>query len=252
MSVVAFLRFLIIGPMMVVWTGVLSVVSIIGVRFLPNPDFPTGMLRFWSRGLLKMAGVKVIVHGAETLPHEGVIFVFNHSSHMDIPVLNAAVPAHMRFGAKIELFKVPFFGRAMRDFGVLPIVRSQREEVLRIYRDAIARAKAGMSFILAPEGTRQSGQALGPFKSGPFVFASEGGLKVVPVVLVGVHRVMPKHSLLVNVRAWTTPVLVKILPTVDPDALSSRDWETLRDHVRDQMVRAYAQGLAELSRENAT
>src|SRR5690606_17085370 len=106
---------------------------------------------------------------------------------------------HIRFGAKIELFKIPFFGRAMRAVGTLPIARENRAGVFKIYKEAERQFSRDVIFVLAPEGTRQKEPRIGRFKKGPFIFAINARVPIIPAVLRGAHEVLPKKSLLVNV-----------------------------------------------------
>src|SRR5690606_10302576 len=124
------------------------------------------------RGLIAAFGVRLTVEGLENLPAEGCIMVFNHSSHFDIFALAAGITKSSRFGAKIELFKIPVFNWAMRTVEVLPIRRRQRDQVLKLYEDSVPRVHSGESFYLAGEGSRQPTDQVGEkFKSGPFIFA---------------------------------------------------------------------------------
>jgi 1-acyl-sn-glycerol-3-phosphate acyltransferase len=73
------------------------------------------IINAWCKPMLWVGGVEVEVRGADlvTKSHKGYLILFNHSSHMDIPVLCAHFPRTFRFGAKIELFKFPIFGKVM-------------------------------------------------------------------------------------------------------------------------------------------
>src|SRR5205823_2559565 len=157
---------------------------------------------------------------------------FNHQSHVDIPSIHSTIRRRLRFGAKIELFKIPIFGAAIRAAGVLPIARANRDEVYRVYRQAAAKLAAGWSFILAPEGTRQREPRIGPFKRGPFVFAIDAQVPLVPIVLKGTFDVLPKSSRLVNVGAWSRTVTLHALPPVETKGLGRDDVTRLMDEVR--------------------
>ncbi|MGE3756278.1 MAG: lysophospholipid acyltransferase family protein, partial [Pseudobdellovibrionaceae bacterium] len=136
----------------------------------PIRDFQNWALHFWGIVSCSVFRVKIRVHGKENLPKAGGLVLFNHQSLIDIIILQY-ITGRIKFGAKIELFKVPFFGPAMRLSGMLPIARDNVQDVIRVYKEAEARAAQGELFALAPEGTRQKVDQLGPFKSGPFIFA---------------------------------------------------------------------------------
>lgn len=199
----------------------------------------TFFLRTWSRLVLGACGVRVKVEGLENLPEGGAVYIFNHTSHFDIPVIHTALNKDLRFGAKIELFQIPFFGGAMRAVGVLPITRSSREEVLKIYERSIERVNQGEGFVLAPEGTRQNGKELGRFKAGPFVFAINAQCPMVPVVLHDVTKVLPKKKLLPNWGQWRSEVRVQVLPIIPTAGLLMDQRRDLQEQAWQVMDAAY-------------
>ena len=198
----------------------------------------------WCRLNLFFFNVSVELKGQENLPKEGCLFVFNHSSHFDILAFTGVVKKRHRYGAKIELFKIPIFGPAMRATGMLAIHRADRSNVLALYEKSISRVYRGESFILAGEGTRQTQPGVGEnFKSGPFVFAISGQFSIVPVVIKGAYECLPKGKLLPCVNQWHHKIQVQILPAVSTKGLSLEDRPKLRDDVRKIMVTAYQAAL---------
>ncbi len=197
----------------------------------------------WSMPIIWLSGTKVEVRGKENAGDSplGFLILFNHSSLMDIPVLYSYFPRSFRFGAKIELFKIPFFGKAMELCGVLPIDRANRNKVMKVYENAIARVNKGEAFALAPEGTRQKEATLGKFKRGPFEFAVNAQMDIVPVVLAGAYDVLPKKAVLVGAGRWRHKVIVQILPRVPTKGLSPDQVESVLERVRGMMDPVYIQ-----------
>lgn len=191
----------------------------------------------WAHVVMTLSGVEVEVRGANHVPNgkTGFLVLFNHTSHVDIITLYGYMPRAVRFGAKIELFKVPFFGRAMLAMGALPIDRRLREKVLQLYQAAIPRVAAGDAFALAPEGTRQSEQRLGKFKYGPFLFAIQAQMNILPVVIAGAYDVLPKNSLWFNVGRWKRKVIMEILRPVSTRGLSEADIDRLQASIHEDM-----------------
>lgn len=201
------------------------------------------IIYMWSLPLIILSGTRVEVRGVDRFGDSplGFLILFNHSSLMDIPVLYAYFPRSFRFGAKIELFKIPFFGKAMELCGVLPIDRSNRNKVMKVYENAIARVKNGEAFALAPEGTRQKEATLGRFKRGPFEFAMNAGMDIVPAVIAGAYDVLPKDAVLVNTGRWRRKIIVQILPRVSTQGYTMESIDQLVEKVRDPMNEAYVQ-----------
>ncbi|MCC6138799.1 MAG: 1-acyl-sn-glycerol-3-phosphate acyltransferase, partial [Bdellovibrionaceae bacterium] len=160
------------------------------------------------------------------------------TSHYDIPVIFYGSPKYSNFGAKSELFNIPVFGRAIRMSGALEIERSNRQKVMRIYKEAELRVANGESFSLAPEGTRRAGfGTLGEFKSGPFFFAVNSKMPIVPMMLVGCEKVVKKHSLFINIGAWKRDVIFELLPPIYPDFEKGEEQiPELKDKVRKIML----------------
>ena len=178
-----------------------------------------------------------MVEGLENVPKDrGFLYLFTHSSHMDVPILFVASPKSFRFGAKSSLFKIPIFGYAIRLSGTLPITREDRTKVMEVYREAEELVAKGEAFALAPEGGRRTTDEILEFKSGPFIFAINAKMPLVPVVLSGVDRCLPKKSLLINKDKWTRQVGVKFLPAIETKDIPLEDVKKLRAQVREKMV----------------
>ena len=205
------------------------------------------IIYMWSIPLVKLGGGQVEVRGIETVQDndKGFLILFNHSSLVDIPVLYAYFPRSFRFGAKIELFRIPFFGKAMQLCGVLPIDRRNRNKVMKVYEEAIARVEKGEAFALAPEGTRMRMVELGKFKRGPFEFAINAQMDIVPVVLAGAYDMLPRDGYLLGAGKWRNKVLMQILPRVPTKGMTLEQSEGLIEIVRGQMDPVFRQ----LSRE---
>lgn len=198
------------------------------------------ILYTWAMLVKYMFNIELTVDGTENLTGHGVLFLFNHTSHFDIPIFYMAVRRRARFGAKIELFKIPVFASVMRIMGTLPIARGEREKVLQLYKDSIERVAQGESFILAGEGTRQPDPGVGRnFKSGPFIFAIGGQFPIQPLVFHGASEILPKNKLFPGWGRWINPVHVAILPVVPTKGLSLEDRDNLKQKVRDSMDQAY-------------
>lgn len=196
----------------------------------------------WALPLLWACGVRGQVRGRERIAGlpKGFIVLFHHSSHIDIPVLFYFFPRFVKFGAKVELFKVPFFGKAMKLCGVLPIDRGNRSAVMQVYANAESRVEKGEVFALAPEGTRQNEAAIGKFKRGPFEFAINAKATIVPVTLAGVFEVLPKTSVWLNLGRWKRNVLMEIGTPIPTHDWSLDQVDQLQERVRQEMVETFA------------
>lgn len=123
------------------------------------------------------------------------VVMSNHQSHMDIPVIYAALPLpRLRMVAKTELFRVPLWGRAMRDAGFVEVDRGDREQSVSALTGAARQIAGGTSVWIAPEGSRSRDGHLGPLKKGGFHLAKQAGVAILPVAISGTYQVLPPHG----------------------------------------------------------
>ena len=186
--------------------------------------------RSWGRLPLWLGGVRVVEHGSEHKA-DGRIYVANHLGNFDIFALASVLP-WVKFVAKAELFRIPFFGLAMRRAGMVPIERANRRSAFGSYESAVERIRQGASVGVYPEGTRGRAYALRPFKKGPFVFAIQAQVPVVPVYIYGVLEVQRKGEL--AVRPGT--LHVHYLPAIDPVGLGFEARESLATRAYEAMA----------------
>ncbi len=189
----------------------------------------------WGRSILSVSGVRVAVSGLERLdPAKAYVFMANHQSNYDIPVLLGSLPVQFRWLAKAELFRIPLFGRAMRAAGYISIDRADRSSAFQSLGEAAAALRRGVSIMIFPEGTRSLDGALRPFKKGGFVMAIHAGAAVVPVAIRGTHAIMPKSAWLIRPREVTIEIGNPIAASdYTPDAK-----EALMERVRADLGRA--------------
>ena len=151
--------------------------------------------KIFSKGILLIAGVRIDIHGKELLDKkENYIFISNHQSYFDIPVLMQAVPNNLRFIYRSSLTRIPIFGWGMYLSGYIPINRENPREAIKSLRKASEKIKKGISVVVFPEGTRSSDGELGVFKRGMFVFAEEANVKLVPTSITGSNNILPRNK----------------------------------------------------------
>ncbi len=215
------------------WHGLqVMVAALFGVRHRPGGIYDRAAHN-WGRRLLRANGVPVDVTGLEYLV-AGTPYVFasNHVSFADIWVLFAVLPGSVRFVAKKELLSVPFFGRAVRASGQIPIDRTNLRDAFAAYDAAATAIKGGLSAIVFAEGTRSRDGAMREFKKGPFVLAIAAGVPVVPVHLQGTREVLPPGGW------WVRPgrVRVKLATPVTTAGLTYEDRDAVLEKVRAGML----------------
>jgi 1-acyl-sn-glycerol-3-phosphate acyltransferase len=222
------------GVLFLLMTLFCSVIAIIEVSIWNNRHFENFIVSFWGKCSIWLFGTRVIQLQRENLPKGACLLVFNHTSFFDVFALLGYVPS-VRFGAKIELFKIPFFGRAMLGLGILPIARENRTQVFKVYEKAIEKTLLGQKYALAPEGTRNSSESLRPFKTGPFVFALQAQIPIVPVIVKGAFDCMHKGDIIPNKDRWRRDITLKYLPPIPTAGLGIDSKDKLKSQVFDLM-----------------
>ena len=189
--------------------------------------------RNWAKSGLAMNGSSINVIGTENIPKiGGVLFVANHQSNFDIPILVGHVPRDKGFIAKLELLKVPSFSRWMKYIGCIFIDRKDPRQSLTAINNAAERLKAGHSIVIFPEGTRSADGTVGPFKAGGLRLAMKAGVPIVPVTISGSKNIMPKGSSLIK----SAHVNVLISPPLMPGEFKDMDSNQISEIVRNTII----------------
>lgn len=198
--------------------------------------------RSWGQSILFASRIHVTVKGFSNIdPDKPYIFMPNHMSNFDIPVLLAHLKVQFRWLAKAELFRIPLFGFAMKRAGYISIDRSNRKSAFESLARAAQIIRNGRSVLIFPEGTRSKDQSIKPFKKGGFVLAVESGVPIVPVIIHGTWRIMSKNGLMIR----PGDVTVEILEPIETGNYSRATKDELLERVRGVMVENFEKGKAE-------
>jgi 1-acyl-sn-glycerol-3-phosphate acyltransferase len=186
---------------------------------------------------LRAAGIRVRVEGTENIPPgESCIFLSNHVSNLDPPILLPSLPGMSSVFLKKSLMKLPLLGTAMRMAKYVPVSRgNSRQEAEKSVEIAADALRSGLHIFIFPEGTRSLDGNLLPFKKGAFFLAADTGAPMVPIVITGTAQMMRKGSL----RIFPGEAVVRFLPVFRPENFDSR--EGLMEAVRLEMQAALAE-----------
>lgn len=182
-------------PAITVYTVVLGALSLASTVFDRRGHLAHACARRWSRLILTTTGVRVTIEGLDRVtPGTTYLFVSNHQSIYDIPVIFSSLPYQLRIIAKKSLSLFPVLGWHLKRGGHLFVDRRNpnRAGILKRWRALVSE---GLSLIIFAEGTRSWDGRVARFKAGSFLLAIEAGLPIVPLAVVGTRRVMPKGRL---------------------------------------------------------
>ena len=182
-------------PAISLYTIVLGAASLVSSLFERRGRFAHRCARAWSTLILGTTGVQASVEGLERItPGTTYVFVSNHQSIYDIPVIFSSLPYQLRIIAKASLARFPVLGWHLKRGGHLFVDRRRPDPdgILQRWRALVSE---GLSLIIFAEGTRSRDGKVARFKAGSFLLAIEAGLPVVPIAVIGTRAVMPKGRL---------------------------------------------------------
>ena len=190
----------------------------------------------WSRGILRVTGARMTVEGQQNIPAGPCVFVGNHRSYYDIPILLTALDAPHGILAKEELEKIPLLNRWMKLLGCVFVKRDDIRASVKALNDATAIVESGRSFVIFPEGTRYKGEegGAGEFKAGAFRIAVKTGAPVVPVAVTGARALFEANG---N-RCRPGGVRIKIMSPIQTAGMSKAEQKQLPDAVRQSILAA--------------
>ncbi len=234
------------APLICLSTIVMGSISFCCSFFDKTGNTQHRVARAWARQLLAIGGVRVRVEGLENIePGGSYVFVSNHVSFMDTPVLMANIPVQFRFLAKQGLFQIPFLGNHLHRAGHIPIPRDDIRGMLKALTHAAEIVqRRRICLVIFPEGGRtHDGLGLQEFKDGAAYLAVKSGVPVVPVGLLGMEQILPMGS--VHVRSGRATLRIgKPVPTA---GLSLKEHKALTDELRRKVAALSEQPLAESS-----
>ncbi len=169
---------------------------------------------------VRIAGARPEVIGRDRLDPQGTfIFMSNHVSNLDPPMLIPLIPRRTSVLAKKELFRIPILGRGFLMGSFVPVDRNNREAAKASLRIAAKVLGEGINLTIFPEGTRSPDGRLLPFKKGPFFLAKETEAPVVPITILNTDVLWPKGSIWMR----SGPASIVFHAPLNPADYPSRD-----------------------------
>jgi 1-acyl-sn-glycerol-3-phosphate acyltransferase len=186
--------------------------------------------------LISATGSKVIVEGEDKIPQGPVLFVSNHQSYTDIPLLMGFINKPKSYIAKIELSKLPLISKWMKIGKCVLIDRSDPRQSLRAINEGVEILKKGHSLVIFPEGTRSKSSEMSDFKKGSLRLATKAKVPIVPVTIDGSYKIFEGNDGRIkpaNIRMiMADPIYTDNLTKEDENALSDRVYEIIKGNLR--------------------
>lgn len=185
----------------------------------------------WCKFTVKIIGIDLEVKGLENIPEEPCVFIGNHSSILDIPILLCTVNRNIGFISKKEILKTPIIGYWLRRTSCVALDRDNPRTAIAAINDAVQNLKNGSSMAIFPEGTRNKEGKVGDFKKGSLKLATKAKAKIVPVSIDRASRAFEDN------REFN-PTKIKLVfgEAIDTKNLSKEEEIHLTENIRNTII----------------
>lgn len=187
----------------------------------------------WSKFTVDIIGINLIVEGEENIPDEPCVFIGNHTSILDIPILMHTAKRTVGLIGKKELIKIPILGYWMKQNHCIPLDRENPRAAIKVINQGIEYVKSGYNMGIFPEGTRNKEGKVGDFKKGSLKLATKAKVKIVPVAIDRASRCFEDE------RSFKpADVRVVYCKPIDTAKLSKEEEKELTEVVREEILKA--------------
>lgn len=151
-------------------------------------EYLSNIEKDWAEATIRYSEMDIEIVGKENLIEETCLYVANHQSMLDIPLIMANVNHTVGAMAKKEMKKVHVFSYWMEEVGSVYIDRSDAREGLKAILQGVENLKNGRSMLIFPEGTRNRGGETAEFKKGSLKLATKANVPVIPITVDGAYK----------------------------------------------------------------
>lgn len=187
--------------------------------------------RKWGQAMMKNIGVDVDIVGMENIPEGTCLFVANHESYADIPLMLGYLEKPIGFIAKKEMENAPIISFWMKKLHCIFMDRSNIRESVKSINEGIENLKSGYSMVIFPEGTRSKGKGINEFKKGSMKLGIKADVPIVPVAIDGSYKVYEGNGNKIK----SANVRIKIFNQIDPKSLSKEEQNNLAETIENMI-----------------
>ncbi|MGC1873036.1 MAG: lysophospholipid acyltransferase family protein [Acidobacteriaceae bacterium] len=232
------LTYVVLFPLFFVATAVFGNISLAASLFDGTGRVQHSIAHAWAGVVLRIALSPVRVLGAQNFQRgQAAVYVSNHLSYMDTPVVLSKLPFQFRILARHDLFKIPFIGWYLQRSGQIPVDSTSLRSTLASLNRGVKALQAGMPLVIFPEGGRAPDGHLQDFLSGPAYMAIRAQVPIVPMALIGTYQLMPMHTYHLTPR----PLLLVVGAPISTAEYSSKTADALTLRIRDTISDMYMQ-----------
>jgi 1-acyl-sn-glycerol-3-phosphate acyltransferase len=223
------------APLFFGMTAVYGSLSLISSLWDKEGKAQHAIAQSWGQTVVRISGVTVTVVGAENLDGRVGVYVSNHLSYTDTPVLFGALPFQFRIVARHDLFKLPFIGWHLQRSGQVPVNVTNPRASISSLSSAVKTLRGGMPVVIFPEGGRSKTGHPENFMNGPAFMAIRAGVPVIPMALVGTHELLPMHTK----EFHPVPVTLAVGQPIQTRGYGMKQIDGLTLHIAEEISRLY-------------
>jgi len=222
-------------PAFVVATAFFGSLALLASLFEKRGFWQHRIAQAWARASVFISGTRVTVVGREHLCGTPAVYICNHLSYMDTPVIFSSLPFQFRIVARHDLWKLPFIGWWLDRSGQVAVDVSNPRASIASLIGAVRTLKAGMPLFIFPEGGRTSDGKLAKFMNGPAYMAIHAQLPIIPMALVGTYELLPIHTRIIH----RVPVTLAIGAPIETRGMTTRQVNELTTRLEERVAALY-------------
>jgi len=227
--------FCIRAPLFFLSTGFFGSLSLIASLWDKDGKTQHAIAQEWGRTVVRISGARLTRIAHEQLDGRVAVYVSNHLSYTDTPVIFGALPFQFRIVARHDLFKLPFIGWHLRRSGQVPVNVTNPRASISSLGGAVKTLRAGMPVFIFPEGGRSETGHLAGFMNGPAFMAIRAGVPIIPMALIGTYELLPMHSM----EFHPVPVTLVVGQPIETKGYGMRQIDELTTRVSEEICRLY-------------
>lgn len=194
-------------------------------------EYAKQCMQLWAKFTVNIIGIDVKVSGKENIPNGPCVFIGNHTSILDIPVIFYSVDRLIGFVSKKEVLKVPILRYWLPRAKCIALDRENTRDAVRMINEGVKNLHDGYSMMIFPEGTRSlDGKPL-PFKKGSLKLAIKAKVPIVPVTIDGAFISFEKDR-----KFKPSVVNITFGKAIDTKNLTRDEEKTLSEDIRNTII----------------
>ena len=187
----------------------------------------------WAKYTIKTIGIDLEVKGLENIPDEACVFIGNHTSILEIPIMFYTIDRLVGFVAKKEMLKAPVIGTWLEKAHCIPLDRENPREAIKTINYGVELLKKGYSLAIFPEGTRSKDGNIGEFKKGSLKLATKAKAPIVPIAIDRAYTSFEKDK-----KFKPSKIKVTFGNVISTAELTKEEEKTLNEDVRN-IIKSY-------------